>query len=480
MSDETRPGGAGVRRAAMRRAAVVAWAVAWVVAAGALTGRAAAAESAAAAAGAAPDASLVERVAALERQIEALRAEVARLRESSPAGQAVAAIEAKIDALSRDIEALRLGQAAPPTAGPSSAGLGPAASKVYRAPRGVSIGGYGEVVYDRPRDVRDDGSPSGEIATADVRRAVLYFGYKFDDRLLFNSELEVEHAVASSADPGEVEVEFAYVDWRRRPAFGARGGLLLVPLGLINELHEPPVFFGVDRPEVETFLIPTTWREIGGGVYGDSGPFAWKAYLVTSLRAADFSAEGGFEEGKQEGALAAAEDLALTARLDWTPAQGLLLGAGGFGGGAAQGQPGVGSAQVRLFEAHAEWRWRGLRTRALLARTRLAHAAEVSALAGETIGSRMTGYYLEAGWNVLFGRRGDRDLSPFLRYESFDTQAGVPAGFAADPASERRVRTVGVQYRPIPAIVLKADWKDEDNGARTGVDRFTLGLGWLF
>ena len=422
------------------------------------------------------------RLAALEKEVAALEAEIATLRATGAPAASTADLERRIEALSKEVERLRIGAAAATTqAGQSVGGLGPAASKVYHAGRGVSIGGYGEVVYLDPSSKTDDGAPSGESTTADLQRAVLYFGYKFDDRWLFNSEIEFEHAVAGEGEKGEVEVEFAYVDYHKKQTLGARGGLLLVPMGFLNELHEPPIFFGVERPEVEQVIIPTTWRELGGGVYGQAGPVSWKAYLLNSLDASGFSADEGIREGRQEGAEATANDLALTARVDWVPVQGLLLGAGAFTGDTAQDASGVDGARLLAWEAHAEYRWRGLKARALLARNHLDDAAEVSALTGQVIGSSQVGYYVEAGYNVFDGRTTtSQELSPFVRYEAFDTQAAVPSGLTADPANDRRDLTVGLHYRPIPNIALKLDWQDRGNSAGTGVDRYSLGLGWLF
>jgi hypothetical protein len=337
------------------------------------------------------------------------------------------------------------------------------------------------MLYTHPDATADDGSASGEVATADLLRAVLYFGYKWNDHLLFNSEIEFEHAVAAADTGGEVAVEFAYVDYRRSDAFGARGGLLLIPVGFLNELHEPPIFFGSTRPEVEQLIIPSTWRELGGGIYGSKGPIAWKGYLVTSLDAAGFTADEGIREGRQEGSEVVAEDLAVTARVDWTVRPGLLLGAAGFTGNTAQANVGVDGARVLQYEAHAEWRWKGLQVRGLYARTRLDDAGEVGVLTGEAVGSQMNGYYGEVAYNVLSLKKGSKqELFPFVRYESLDTQAEVPAGTVADPANDRTVHTVGVHYRPIPNLALKADWQGFSNNAGTGVDRVNLALGWLF
>lgn len=422
---------------------------------------------------------LARQVADLERQVAELKAELERLRAS---GTGIGDLDRRIEALSKEIERLRLGAAAGPAdAKESVGGFGPAASKVYRTHRGVTIGGYGEFIYTDPSGSADDGSPSGATAEADLLRAVLYFGYKFDDRFLFNSEIEVEHAVAADDAPGEVAVEFAYVDYKAGKNWGARGGLLLVPVGFLNELHEPPIFLGAFRPEVERFIIPSTWRELGAGLYGNAGPVTWKAYLVTSLDAAGFTADEGIREGRQEGAEVTAEDWAVTARVDWVPVEGLMFGASAFTGDTAQANAGLDGGRMLQWEAHAEWRWRGLRSRALLARTSVDDAAAISTFTGQTIGSQMNGYYGEVGYDVLSRRKpGGAELVPFFRYEALDTQAEVASGFTADPVNDRSVRTFGVHFRPIPNIALKADFQDLGNSAGTGVDRFNLALGWLF
>ena len=172
-------------------------------------------------------------------------------------------IEKKLDAALAEIERLKLGAAAAPEsaiAPVSRHGFSPAASRVYDIAGGTSMGGYGELVLTRPDGRTSGDTPSGERATIDLLRAVFYVGHKFTPSLLFNSELEWEHAgvldevrVEPFNDPpvflsGEATVEFAYLDWRVRPGFGVRAGKLLVPMGLVNEQHEPPVFHGARRP----------------------------------------------------------------------------------------------------------------------------------------------------------------------------------------------------------------------------------------
>src|SRR5438105_3327272 len=199
----------------------------------------------------------------------------------SPAARAdedrVTALERKVDALTRELDALRLG-APPADTGAVRlaplAGLGPAASRVYGGKHGVSIGGYGEALLTRIPGRREDGVRGPTVTSFDVVRAVVSLGYRFDDRLLLNSELEWEHAgvrdeasVAvnpgtgrGSADlSGEASLEFGYLEWARTQALGLRAGLLLVPVGLTNEMHEPLVTLAARRPRPEDLVIPTTW-----------------------------------------------------------------------------------------------------------------------------------------------------------------------------------------------------------------------------
>ena len=149
-------------------------------------------------------------------------------------------------------------------------GLAPTASAQSQGsqgdqPRTGPISGYMEMHLNAPLD-RVDGDP-----ILDFHRFVLLFSHSFSDRLRFVGELEVEHAfVEGLEDAGEVELEQAYIDVLLKPALNFRAGMLLVPVGIINERHEPPVFHGVERPFVDTVIVPTTWFEAGAGVHGAS------------------------------------------------------------------------------------------------------------------------------------------------------------------------------------------------------------------
>ncbi len=377
-----------------------------------------------------------------------------------------AVLEDRLAALADEQESFALGELVPPM-GESRHGLGPAASKVYDADEGLSIGGYGEALYQ----VRN-GRAADEL---DLLRAVFYFGYRFSPSWVFNSEIEFEHAGE------EVGVEFAYLDYLLRPEANFRAGLLLLPMGFLNELHEPLTYLTATRGEVERRILPSTWRENGAGAFGDVGPLSYRAYVVNGFDALDdasdpdsgFTAEG-LRGGRQSGSEALAEDLALVGRLDWTDTPGLLAGVSVYSGDAGQDRPGVGDTRTTIAEAHVEWRARGLWARALAAAAWVDDVAELNAAKGftgaDSVGEEQRGGYVEAGYDVLslLSTPSEMSLYPYARYERIDTQHEVPSGFASDPDNDSDVVTVGLHFRPHRNLVFKAevqDFEDAEDGA---------------
>ncbi|MGH9316684.1 MAG: hypothetical protein ACRD1P_06230, partial [Thermoanaerobaculia bacterium] len=285
---------------------------------------------------------------------------------------------------------------------------------------------------------------------------------------------------------GEVSVEFAYLDWIGSRRLGVRAGLLLLPLGFVNEMHEPPTFLGARRPDTELLLLPTTWSDLGLGIHGEAGGFAYRAYLVNGLDSAGFDAAAPIREGRQGGSNALAEDFAFTGRVDWVGTPGLLTGVSGYTGNSAQGVTVGGvpfSGLVSLFDAHVEWRRRALQARLLFAQGWISDAAAIDVSNGltgeESVPSRFAGGYAEAGYDVLFGR-GRMVLIPFARFERYNTQQSVPAGYLSNPANDVTLWTFGVVFKPIPQIDLKADYQIYSNRADTGVNRFNMAMGFLF
>jgi hypothetical protein len=382
-------------------------------------------------------------------------------------------------------------------------GLGPAASKVYGLTRGISIGGYAEGFY---QNVFHDAN--GAKDNTDMLRAVLYTGYKFNEQLVFNMETEFEHGTTSATKTsggGSVSVEFATLDYFFRPWANARAGLLLVPMGFINQIHEPPSYLGVNRPDVERRLIPTTWRENGTGLFGEFGELAaYQLYVTNGLNAEGYDA-AGIRDARQLGNRALAEDLAFTGRLDFTPLPGLLLGASTFLGNAGQDQSftvtGVPtpvempSAFTAVWDVHAQYEWQGLHLRGLFTMVHVDDAGELTAVlrptaqggineigATEVVASGMLGGYVEIAYDVLQWMFPDseRTLSPFFRFEYLDTQFNVPSGFSADKAQELQIYTAGLQFTPIPNVVLKADFRNKVAASGSSPDEFNLGIGLAF
>jgi hypothetical protein len=427
-----------------------------------------------------------DRIDELEREIAELKAllAAAQQEEDSATDDRLQEIERRIDILAGEVESLRIGKAAV-SADESIYGLGPAASKIYRTERGVSIGGYGEMLYANFDSTNESGAPSDKSDQFDFLRAVVYVGYKFNDRFLFNSELEFEHA--STSEDGSVSVEFAYIDYLWRSQINVRGGLLLLPMGFINEMHEPTTFLGASRPETERQIIPSTWRENGAGLFGELGPFDYRTYIVNGLDASEFAASG-LRGGRQKGSKAKAEDFAWVGRFDYAGTPGLLVGLSGYIGNSGQGLTGDqgNSIDVRtsIVEGHVEWRWQGLELRLLGARAELEDVAalnlEMELPSDESVGEEMSGAYLQAGYDVLRWVKGNAKLIPFVRWERLNTQAKVADGYVANPTYDQKILTAGLSYLPIDQLVVKLDYVQSSNEAETGVNRIELGLGYVF
>jgi hypothetical protein len=390
----------------------------------------------------------------------------------------LAELESRIEAVTRELERMQLGRDVV-EADSSIQGLGPAASKVYRVNQGVSLGGYGEFLYENFAANREDGSGSGARNQADALRVVLYVGYKFNDRLLFNSEIEIEHAKESF-------LEFAYLDYRLTDQVGIRGGLLLAPLGLVNELHEPPIFLGTERPLTENRIIPTTWRENGIGLFGSGDAFSWRLYVMNSFNGTKFTA-GGLRGGRQKGAKALAEDMGVAARFDYTGTPGLILGVSGYTGETAQGQELANQpvgGRVSIWDVHLDYKKRGWDVRGVVAGAQVSDVTAMNSLIGlegaSGIGSNMLGWYLQAGYDLLRTSASTHQLIPYLRFEKVNTQRGVAAGFSASPANDLTVTSIGAAWRPVTQVIAKLGYQIHSTAANTGVNQLNASLGWLF
>ena len=415
----------------------------------------------------------------------------------------IAQLERTVETLAEELERTQADMAVPEETGLTSTwGLGPAASKVYQVARGLSIGGYGEALYTNVVSDAD-----GAKDRADALRTVLYTGYKFSESIVFNSEIEFEHG-STEAD-GAVSVEFAALDFLWKDWANFRAGLVLLPVGWINEIHEPPSYFGTHRPEVERQIIPSTWREVGVGMFGIiAEQVDYAVYVVNGMNAEGFDA-GGLRGGRQNGSEALAEHLAFVGRVDWTPLPELVVGTSVYHGNSGQNQnftvsPGGGMASfmvnlpdtpTTIWEAHAQYANRGFFLRGLFTMAFVGDAGELSrALApvseggigeldsGEGIGSQMLGGYAEVAYDVLpwFCDEGEMALLPFFRAEYYDTQRDMPSGFSADNSKEIIILTAGMSFKPRPNVVLKADYRNRRSVAGSLPDEVNLGVGFAF
>ncbi len=318
----------------------------------------------------------------------------------------------------------------------------------------TQIGGYGELHYN---NLDTDDGRKKEI---DFHRFVLFFGHQFTDRLRFWSELELEHAISSSDDNGEIELEQAYIEYDLRPSQHIKGGIFLIPVGILNETHEPPTFYGVERNPVERNIIPTTWWAGGAELTGEIAPgWSYNFGVHEGLDTDNYSIRGG----RQKTSEADAHDLASTARVKWNGIAGVELAA------TLQYQENItqgldNDASAWLYEAHADMQRGPFGLRALYARWDI--DGDGASAAGR---DEQEGFYIEPSYKLT------PKFGVFVRYNQWDNEAGSSSD------SEKKQYDAGFNYWPHPDVVLKADYQKQDNeGNVDEEDGFNLGIGYQF
>ena len=393
----------------------------------------------------------------------------------------------QLDVLAEEVERLRSGEERVEVTREKaqSLGVGGSAASVYRTTQGVSLAGYGEMLYENFNAEDQSGDLADRSSQFDFLRMILYAGYRFNDKFVFNSEVEFEHA--STGETGSASVEFAYLDYLATDNLTLRAGLLLMPMGLTNEFHEPNAFLGARRPETERRIIPSTWRENGFGVVGSAGMFNYRAYVVNGLDASGFSS-AGLRGGRQKGSQAKASDLGFVGRLDVAPTPGVFFGGSLYRGGSGQDQFSPGSRNLdintTIGEIHGQAQLRGFNLRGLYARATVDDVPELNGALGlmgnGSVGETQQGGYVQLGYNVLSQFNEAVELTPYYRFEKLNTQDEVPFGFTVNPARDRTFHTLGFEFRPIFNVVVKSDFQWNRNEAKTGLNQFNVGLGYSF
>jgi hypothetical protein len=344
----------------------------------------------------------------------------------------------------------------------------------------LTIGGYGEITYNQPESL------NGEL---DVQRFVLNIGYKFSDKVQFISEIEIEHVE-------EVFVEQAFINYSVGDNISLRGGLMLVPMGIVNEYHEPTTFNGVERPSVDNKIVPTTWREIGVGVNGrlPDASLSYQAYIFNGFKSTELDGDevngllkgsSGLRGGRQKGIQSTISSPTFSAKLDYYGILGLRLGLSGYFGktqavDAIQDLDGA-IIGVSMVGFDARYKFKKFEARGQFIYASLTDTDLYNDLTGKDLGSGLMGYYVEGGYNVLPIKAKQR-LIAFARYEHYDTQASMEGNMQRNDAYNRNDLTAGLSYHIANGVVLKGDYQFKNNAlsGSTVNNQLNFGIGVWF
>ncbi|NND62782.1 MAG: hypothetical protein HKN48_06265 [Flavobacteriaceae bacterium] len=347
--------------------------------------------------------------------------------------------------------------------------------------KAVTVGAYGEITYNQPE------ADNGEL---DVQRLVLLFGYKFNEKTQFVTEIEVEHVE-------EIFVEQAFVNYAIGDNTSLRGGLMLVPMGIINEYHEPTTFNGTERPAVDNVIVPTTWREIGVGVTGrfPDASMSYQAYVFNGFSSTQADGEGGvsgllkgsngLRSGRQKAIKSTVDSPTLSTKVEYYGIPGLRLGLAGYFG-STQAEDDVeefdgANIGISMVGLDARYAFRKFAARGQFIYASLSDTEEYNMLTDRDLGSALMGYYGEVSYNLL-PISAKQKLFAFARYENYDTHASTAGSLVRNDAYNRTDITTGLTYHIAPGVVVKGDYQFRDNNVENGdVDnRLNFGIGVWF
>lgn len=347
--------------------------------------------------------------------------------------------------------------------------------------KAVTLGAYGELTYNQPEGA------NGEL---DVQRLVLLLGYKFDDRTQFVTEIEIEHVE-------EIFVEQAFINYAVGDNVSLRGGLMLIPMGIINEYHEPTTFNGTERPAVDNVIVPTTWRELGVGVTGrfPDASVGYQAYIFNGFKSTDIDGEGGVKGflkgsnglrgGRQKGIKSTVDSPTFSTKIEYYGFPGLRMGLSGYFGKtqAADDVEHLDGATIGISMVGFDVRYafRKITARGQFIYASLSDTQAYNTLTGQDLGSALLGYYGEVAYNILPLSARQR-LFAFARYEKYDTHASTNGMLVRNDAYNRTDITTGLSYHIAQGVVIKGDYQFRDNNVANGnvANRLNFGIGVWF
>lgn len=364
-----------------------------------------------------------------------------------------------------------------------------AADNMLAADNNLVVGGYGEVHYNQPLD-----ADVKNIGKLDVHRVVMLFGYNFSDKTQFITELEFEHVK-------EVYVEQAFLQHQLSRSVNLRGGLMLVPMGIVNEYHEPTTFHGVERPWIDKYIAPTTWREIGFGVTGNilAASLKYQAYVMNGFNGYDGSANlggnNGLRKGRQKGTESYMSSPNFTGKIEYYGIRGLNIGLSGYFGktqstlfdrvnksdDAALALADSSVVGVSMIGLDARYTLNALQLRGQFYYSGLSNSDQYNEFTGSDLGSAMTGYYVEGAYDVLRSTNPEKQLMPFVRYSFLNTHSDVEDNISKNPAYEKSIITTGLTLKLTPGAVVKADMQFVKSGNEDEFNKtFNAGIGVMF
>jgi hypothetical protein len=329
----------------------------------------------------------------------------------------------------------------------------------------LTIGGYGEIHSNHPEN------GNGKV---DVHRLVTLFGYKFNDKVQFISEIEFEHVK-------EVYVEQAFMSYSITDNLNLRAGLMLIPMGIVNEYHEPTTFNGVERPGMDKSIVPSTWREIGFGINGrlDNASIKYQAYIFNGFSSNGLGGSNGLRSGRQKGAEAMFNESNLSTRIDYYGIGNLKVGFSGYFGNTNvdvdSDAPKVGISMVGFDARYTNNRF-GARGQYITAS--ISDTEDYNTYYESNLGSKLAGYYVEASYNLLETSKTEK-LDLFARYSNYDTHASVAGSLVANDAYDRNVLTTGLTWHVADGAAFKMDYQilgNESSDDTSSVLNFGVGV----